>query len=74
MIITLPACVGSGIIFCRLRFPDWSEVCRGYSAVLYGRRGEYVNGRDYLRTDNGVGITFSGYGFRVDYEHVFRQH
>lgn len=37
-----------------------------------GDRIEYVNGRNYLRTDNGVGISFQlDYGFRVDYEHVF---
>lgn len=37
-----------------------------------GDRMEYVNGRNYLRIDNGVGVTFQlDYGFRVDYEHVF---
>ena len=30
-----------------------------------GDRIEYVNGRNYLRTDNGVGISFQlDYGFR----------
>ena len=37
-----------------------------------GDRIEYVNGRNYQRIDNGVGISFQlDYGFRVDYEHVF---
>ena len=35
-------------------------------------RSPSLNGRNYLRTDNGVGISFQlDYGFRVDYEHVF---
>lgn len=39
---------------------------------VMGDRLEYINGRDYQRIDNGVGITFQlDYGFRVDYEHVF---
>ncbi|MTD27786.1 porin [Erwinia sorbitola] len=39
---------------------------------LMGDRLEYMSGRDYLRIDNGLGITFKlYYGFRVDYEHVF---
>ncbi|MDN4962519.1 hypothetical protein QY004_26345, partial [Klebsiella pneumoniae] len=30
---------------------------------------EYVNGRNYQRIDNGLGISFQlDYGFRVDYE------
>lgn len=37
-----------------------------------GDRLEYVNGRNYQRIDNGLGISFQlDYGFRVDYEHVF---
>ncbi|MBF6949454.1 porin, partial [Acinetobacter baumannii] len=37
-----------------------------------GDRLEYVNGRNYKRIDNGVGVAlFAYYGFRVDYEHVF---
>ncbi|RXX51688.1 porin, partial [Enterobacter cloacae] len=33
---------------------------------------EYVNSRNYQRSDNGVGISFQlDYGFRVAYEHVF---
>ena len=37
-----------------------------------GDRMEYINGSNYKRIDNGVGITFQlDYGFRVDYEHVF---
>ncbi len=36
-----------------------------------GDRIEYVNDRNYQRTDNGMGISFRlDYGFRVDYEHV----
>ncbi|MDN4917695.1 hypothetical protein QY008_25070, partial [Klebsiella pneumoniae] len=34
-----------------------------------GDRLEYVNGRNYQRIDNGLGISFQlDYGFRVDYE------
>lgn len=37
-----------------------------------GDRLQYVNGRNYQRIDNGVGVSFQlDYGFRVDYEHVF---
>lgn len=37
-----------------------------------GDRIDYINGRDYQRIDNGVGVSFQlDYGFRVDYEHVF---
>jgi len=37
-----------------------------------GDRLEYINGSNYKRIDNGLGITLQlDYGFRVDYEHVF---
>lgn len=37
-----------------------------------GDRLEYINGRNYKRIDNGLGVSFQlDYGFRVDYEHVF---
>lgn len=37
-----------------------------------GDRIDYINGRNYQRIDNGVGVSFQlDYGFRVDYEHVF---
>lgn len=63
--------MGSGI-FCRLRFPIGQYAVKAIQPYFMGDRIEYVNGRDYLRTDNGVGITFQlDYGFRVDYEHVF---
>lgn len=43
-----------------------------FMPYVMGDRIEYINGRDYQRIDNGVGITFQlDYGFRVDYEHVF---
>jgi hypothetical protein len=36
-----------------------------------GDRLEFVNGRDYKRIDNGVGVSAQlDYGFRVDYEYV----
>ena len=32
---------------------------------------EYVSGRNYQRTDNGVGVSVKlNYGFQVDFEHV----
>ena len=38
-----------------------------------GDRLQYVKGRNYQRIDNGLGISFQlDYGFRVDYEHVFK--
>jgi hypothetical protein len=37
-----------------------------------GNRLQYVNGRNYQRIDNGIGVSFHlDYGFRVDYAHVF---
>ena len=36
-----------------------------------GDRLEYVNGRNYQRIDNGLGLAPAGLRFRVDYEHVF---
>ncbi|MEM6161567.1 porin [Erwinia sp. P6884] len=45
---------------------------KSFMPYVMGDRLEFVNGRDYQRIDNGVGITFQlDYGFRVDYEHVF---
>lgn len=44
------------------------------STMLYvmGDRLEYINGRNYKRIDNGLGIAiFAKYGFRFDYEHIF---
>lgn len=53
-------------------FPIGQYAVKAIQPYFMGDRIEYVNGRDYLRTDNGVGITFQlDYGFRVDYEHVF---
>ncbi|GAA0480430.1 porin [Tatumella sp. JGM100] len=36
-----------------------------------GDRMQFVTGRNYQRTDNGLGVAFNlDYGFRVDYEYV----
>ena len=45
---------------------------KAFQPYVMGDRLEYVNGRNYQRIDNGLGVTlFLDYGFRVDYEHVF---
>lgn len=54
------------------KIPVGQYALKSVQPYVMGDRIEYLNGRDYLRTDNGVGVTFQlDYGFRVDYEHVF---
>ncbi|MDF3829525.1 MULTISPECIES: porin [unclassified Pseudocitrobacter] len=58
--------------FAGYTFPIGQYAVKSIQPYFMGDRIEYVNGRNYLRTDNGVGISFQlDYGFRVDYEHVF---
>lgn len=58
--------------FAGYTFPVGQYALKSVQPYFMGDRIEYVNGRNYLRTDNGVGISFQlDYGFRVDYEHVF---
>ncbi|EAQ9805094.1 porin [Salmonella enterica] len=53
-------------------FPTGRYAVKSVQPYFMGDRLEYVNGRNYQRTDNGLGISFQlDYGFRVDYEHVF---
>ena len=58
--------------FAGYKIPVGQYALKSVQPYVMGDRIEYLNGRDYLRTDNGVGVTFQlDYGFRVDYEHVF---
>ncbi|WP_312411049.1 autotransporter domain-containing protein [Pseudescherichia sp.] len=54
------------------KIPVGQYALKSVQPYVMGDRIEYLNGRSYQRTDNGVGVTFQlDYGFRVDYEHVF---
>ncbi|WP_130833969.1 porin [[Erwinia] mediterraneensis] len=54
------------------KFPIQQYAVKAIQPYFMGDRLEYVNGRQYQRIDNGLGVTlFLDYGFRVDYEHVF---
>ena len=58
--------------FAGYKIPVKQYGLKAVQPYMMGDRLEYVNGRDYQRIDNGVGVTlFLDYGFRVDYEHVF---
>jgi len=58
--------------FAGYKIPVGQYALKSVQPYVMGDRIEYLNGHDYLRTDNGVGVTFQlDYGFRVDYEHVF---
>ncbi|EBW6364106.1 porin [Salmonella enterica subsp. enterica serovar Oranienburg] len=58
--------------FAGYTFPVSEYAVKSIQPYFMGDHLEYVNGRNYQRTDNGVGITFQlDYGFRIDYEHVF---
>ena len=58
--------------FAGYKFPVGQYAVKSIQPYFMGDRIEYVNGRNYQRIDNGVGISFQlDYGFRVDYEHVF---
>ncbi|MBT0728507.1 porin [Rosenbergiella australiborealis] len=58
--------------FAGYKFPVKQMGIKAIMPYAMGDRLEYVNGRNYQRIDNGVGVAiFANYGFRVDYEHVF---
>ena len=58
--------------FAGYKFPVQQMGVKAVMPYVMGDRLEYVNGRNYKRIDNGVGVAlFANYGFRVDYEHVF---
>jgi len=58
--------------FAGYKIPVGQYALKSVQPYFMGDRIEYVNGRNYQRIDNGVGISFQlDYGFRVDYEHVF---
>ncbi|HAK0381656.1 TPA: porin [Salmonella enterica] len=57
--------------FAGYTFPVGQYAVKSIQPYFMGDRIEYVNGRNYQRTDNGLGISFQlDYGFRIDYEHV----
>jgi hypothetical protein len=45
--------------FAGYTFPVGQYALKSVQPYFMGDRIEYVNGRNYLRTDNGVGISFS---------------
>ncbi|WP_312242613.1 porin [Pantoea sp.] len=54
------------------KFPIGQYAVKAIQPYVMGDRLETMNGRNYQRIDNGLGITlFLDCGFRVDYEHVF---
>ncbi|SUH39018.1 membrane protein [Salmonella enterica subsp. enterica] len=53
--ITLPAMRGVWNIFVGYAFPIGQYAVKAIQPYFMGDRIEYVNGRDYLRTDNGGG-------------------
>ena len=58
--------------FAGYKFPIGQYAVKSIQPYFMGDRLQYVNGRNYQRIDNGVGVSFQlDYGFRVDYEHVF---
>ncbi|WP_239952951.1 porin [Pantoea sp. Z09] len=58
--------------FAGYKIPVKQYGLKAIQPYVMGDRLEYVNGRNYQRIDNGLGVTlFLDYGFRVDYEHVF---
>ncbi len=58
--------------FAGYKFPIDQYAVKSIQPYFMGDRIEYVNGRNYQRIDNGVGVSVQlDYGFRVDYEHVF---
>ncbi len=71
-IITLPVTPRGIEYFAGYKFPINQYAVKSIQPYFMGDRLEYVNGRNYQRIDNGLGISFQlDYGFRVDYEHVF---
>ena len=58
--------------FAGYKFPIGQYAVKSIQPYFMGDRIETMNGRNYQRIDNGVGVSFQlDYGFRVDYEHVF---
>lgn len=54
------------------KFPLANPVLTYIQPYAMGDRLEYVNGRNYQRIDNGLGVKLGfGYGFSFYYEHVF---
>ncbi|MGK3113880.1 porin [Candidatus Pantoea formicae] len=57
--------------FAGYKFPIGQYAVKSIQPYFMGDRLEFVNGRNYKRIDNGVGIsTKLDYGFQVDYEYV----
>lgn len=57
--------------FAGYKFPIGQYAVKSIQPYFMGDRLQYVNGRDYQRIDNGLGVSFQlDYGFRVDYEYV----
>ncbi|WP_343554707.1 autotransporter domain-containing protein [Pantoea sp.] len=57
--------------FAGYKFPIGQYAVKSIQPYFMGDRLEYLNGRNYQRIDNGVGISAQlDYGFRVDYEYV----
>ncbi|MDZ7279528.1 porin [Pantoea eucrina] len=57
--------------FAGYKFPVGHYAVKSVQPYVMGDRLEFVNGRNYKRIDNGVGVSAQlDYGFRVDYEYV----
>ncbi|MBP2196442.1 porin [Pantoea cypripedii] len=57
--------------FAGYKFPIGQYAVKSIQPYFMGDRLQYVNGRNYQRIDNGLGVSFQlDYGFRVDYEYV----
>lgn len=57
--------------FAGYKFPIGQYAVKSIQPYFMGDRLEFVNGRNYKRIDNGVGVSAQlDYGFRVDYEYV----
>ncbi|SUB72007.1 Uncharacterised protein [Pluralibacter gergoviae] len=53
-------------------FPIGQYAVQAIQPYFMGDRLEYLNGRNYKRIDNGIGVNLKlDYGFSVQYEHVF---
>lgn len=58
--------------FIGYEFPVGQYLVKGIQPYVMGDRLEFVNGSNWKRIDNGLGINFKfDYGFSVQYEHVF---
>ncbi len=57
--------------FAGYKFAIDQYAVKSIQPYFMGDRLEFVNGRNYKRIDNGVGIsTKLDYGFQIDYEYV----